>query len=245
MKESQKKMIADVRELFPAPREEKIAQAARASRQSFLQGEAGRSLSRAEFLIWQVSYIRKRWWIWQFLLLLFLGGAALCQKDARYAQHLLGVLGTDFVILLIPELFKNKASDSLEIEGAAFYSLRQVYAARIFAFGLVDVFLLSLFSAVAVGAAHIGPGQLLIHFFLPLTVTGCICFRALTSRWVSSELAAVLLCLLWSAAWYMTTMYLDWQAEAGTPVWIGTLVLCIGYFLYAVQRALTVREAAA
>ena len=236
------KRDTDMRDLFFVPREERIAQAVEISRRCFLEGETHRTLSRTEFFLWQISYVQKRWWAAQFFLLLFLGGALLSAGDGRYAPHLLGVLGTDFVILLIPELFKNKASAAVEIEGAAYYSLRQIYAARILAFGLADIFLLALFGAVAVWGAHMDPGGLLVHFFLPLTVTGCICFRVLTSRRISSEPIAILLCLLWSAVWYMTTLYLDWQEKVGMPVWAMVFLLCCGYLWYAVQRALTARE---
>ena len=209
------KRDTDMRELFLVPREERIAQAVEISRRRFLEGETHRTLSRTEFFLWQISYVQKRWWAAQFFLLLFLGGALLSAGDGRYAPHLLGVLGTDFVILLIPELFKNKASAAVEIEGAAYYSL---------------------------WGAHMDPGGLLVHFFLPLTVTGCICFRVLTSRRISSEPIAILLCLLWSAVWYMTTLYLDWQEKVGTPVWAMVFLLCCVYLWYAVQRALTARE---
>ncbi|MDM8211473.1 RNA polymerase sigma factor [Mediterraneibacter glycyrrhizinilyticus] len=46
---------------------------------------------------------------------------------------------TLFAILIIPELWKNRANCCMEIEGSTYYALRQIYSARILLFGLADI----------------------------------------------------------------------------------------------------------
>mgnify|MGYP006990195710 CR=1 FL=1 len=45
-------------------------------------------------------------------------------------QRILGVVASLFIILIIPELWKNQTYQSMEIEATSYYSLRQIYAAR-------------------------------------------------------------------------------------------------------------------
>ena len=48
---------------------------------------------------------------------------------------------TLFAILIIPELWKNRANCCMEVEGSTYYALRQIYSARILLFGLADILL--------------------------------------------------------------------------------------------------------
>ena len=208
------------------------------SRQAFLDAEQEAVLSRAEFLIGQTVYLRKRWWIWQTVLLLGLWCLMAQNGLNDLVQSSMGILGPLFAVLMIPELWKNRASGSTEVEGAAYYSLRQVYAARIYAFGLVDAVMLTLFMALSVWSVRAALGEMLIRFILPMTVTGCICFRTLTSRYFASEYAAVAGCLFWAALWRIATLHGGLYEAISMPVWAGILLLACFYLIYAVQCAL-------
>ena len=64
------KMLEEYRKGTEAvPREEKIAQTVRLSGETFFQMEQERVLSYAEFLKTQFLVLRKRWWVYQCLLL--------------------------------------------------------------------------------------------------------------------------------------------------------------------------------
>ena len=91
----------------------------------------------------------------------------------------MGVAGALFVILLIPELWKNRNCNSMEIEAAAYYSLRQIYAARLLLFGMTDVFLLTVFCLVSSFSLQIAMAELLTQFLFPMVVAACICFGIL------------------------------------------------------------------
>lgn len=93
-------------------------------------------LSYMEFLYDQMQFIQKRWWILQGCLLavlwIFLNDAA----DIYEMQRLMGAGACLFAIFLVPEIWKNRRNQAMEIEGAAYYSLRQVCMVRILLFGL-------------------------------------------------------------------------------------------------------------
>ena len=93
-----------------------------------------------EFLYDQMQFIQKRWWILQGCLLavlwIFLNDAA----DIYEMQRLMGAGACLFAIFLVPEIWKNRRNQAMEIEGAAYYSLRQVCMARILLFGFMDLF---------------------------------------------------------------------------------------------------------
>lgn len=73
---------------------------------------------------------------------------------AYEVQRAMGTLAPLFVVLVLPELWKNRSSGALEIECTAYYSLRQIYAARMVLFGLVDLALLTLFFSAALLAGR-------------------------------------------------------------------------------------------
>lgn len=82
----------------------------------------------------------KRWWVLQFMLLVALWIALSSIHDEIYIKRSMGVAAALFVILIIPELWKNRSCECMEIEAASYYSLKQVYAARMLLFGVTDVF---------------------------------------------------------------------------------------------------------
>ena len=112
--------------------------------------ESLEQLSRAEFLYQQSQYIRKRWWILQGGLLVLLWILLAVSESGVVVQKSMGVAAPLFAVLLLPELWKNRNAQATEIEGTAFYSLRQIYAARIFLFAMADFLLLFAFFAATV-----------------------------------------------------------------------------------------------
>ena len=89
----------------------------------------------------------------------------------------------------------------MEIEEASFFSLRQVYAARMVLFAMADVLFISLFLGAASMSAEISFLEGLVQFLLPVSITACICFRILCSKRAFGEGAAMVFCLLWNGVW--------------------------------------------
>ena len=129
-------------------KESSILETIQSSEDAFIKQE-DRLMTYAEFLYQQLRYIGKRWWILQGLVLAILL-YLLNDSEGIYAQRTLGAGASLFVILVIPELWKNRRTSSMEIEGTSFYSLRQIYSARILLLGMADLLLLTLFYIAAI-----------------------------------------------------------------------------------------------
>ena len=223
--------------LHLSPDEKKIQKTVAASVETFLLAESGKGLSRRSFLYIQLRLIRKRWWLLQAVLLSALWMFLPFAEREPYIYRTLGTAGTLFIILMIPELWKNRTYQSMEIESAAYYSLRQIYAARMLLFGLADILLLSVFIGVTVSVLHVGMTEILIQFLLPMTVTACICFGTLCGRRMA-EAGTVTLCILWSSVWMFIVLNENIYTLLTVPVWLGLLVAALAYLGVLIYHAL-------
>lgn len=237
MREFEKQMEAYKKMMQPDVREEKVQETIRKSREAFFRSEETRMLSYGEFVRDQFRLIRKRWWVLQFLLLCLLGLFLVSGQGEFYIQRAMGICATLFVILIIPELWKNRTYQSMEIESAAYYSLRQIYAARMLLFGLADILLLSVFIGVTVSMLHVGMTEILIQFLLPMTVSACICFGTLCGRRMA-EAGTVTLCILWSSVWMFIVLNENIYTLLTVPVWLGLLVAALAYLGVLIYHAL-------
>lgn len=206
------------------------------SRAAFYESEAEGSLSVLEFLYQQGRYIQKRWWFMQALLLLILWGMLSLMGDAWYVKRLMGTAASLFAVLILPELWKNRNADAVEIECAAYFSLRQVYAARILLFALVDLLLLGSFTVGAVASGRFAVWDMVIQFFLPYLITCCICFRCLYSKKAGAEIFAVFLCIVWSGVWTQIMLHEKVYAAISLPMWYALLAAAAGYLFYCIYR---------
>ena len=214
--------------------EEKVLETIAVSKSAFLSGESEYILSHGEFLMAQSRLIKKRWWFLQGLLLAFVC-LFLQQVEADYLiRRALGLAGPLFVILILPELWKNRNFDAMEVECTTFYNIRSIYAARMMLFAGVDLLLLSAFFATASMFAKITLWEMLVQFVLPFNVTCCICFRTLYAKRIRSEALAMLLCILWTGIWAMLILSNAVYTIISVPIWIAALAasfLGIGYTL--------------
>ena len=152
---NQKEKIEKYREIVQVgASEEKIQETICKSKNAFFMAEQERMLSYHEFLWTQLRVVQKRWWILQFILLVVLWIALSFIHDEMYTKRSMGVATALFVILIIPELWKNRSCECMEIEAASYYSLKQVYAARMLLFGVTDILLITLFLG-KIGRAHV------------------------------------------------------------------------------------------
>ena len=200
--------------------EEKVMETITVSKTAFLSGESESTLSAGEFLLQQSKLIQKRWWFLQGLLLAFVC-LFLCHMETDYLiRRALGLAGPLFVILILPELWKNRNFDAMEVECTTYYTLRSIYAARLTLFAGVDLLLLSVFFAAASLMARITLWEMMIQFILPFNVTCCICFRTLYAKRIRSEALAMLLCILWTGVWAMLIMSNAVYSMISVPIWI-------------------------
>ena len=200
--------------------EEKIQETICKSKNAFFMAEQERMLSYHDFLWIQLRVIQKRWWVLQFIILVALWIALNSIHDEMYIKRSMGVVAALFVILIIPELWKNRSCECMEIEAVSYYSLKQVYAARMLLFGVTDIFFITLFlGAVSVGLYY-ELSELVVQFLFPLCVTACICFGILCSKRSFSETVAIVLCVIWSALWLFIVLNENIYVMVTVPIWL-------------------------
>lgn len=218
------------------PGEEKVRETIARCKNTFFVAEKEKMLPYHEFLWMQLKVMQKRWWLLQFLLLTMLWVILSSVQEELYITRSMGVTAPLFVILIIPELWKNRTYGCMEIEAVTYYSLRQVYAARMLLFGGTDVFLLTIFCGTASVGLHYDLSYLLVQFLFPLAVTACICFGILCSRRLLSETTAILLCIIWSVGWLFIVLNNEVYARVAIPVWGALLCGMILFLVFAVFR---------
>ena len=212
------------------------------SREVFFEEAEKFPASYLDFFCQQAGYIRKRWWVLQLLVLTVLWGCTCSFSGRTNLQSVMGVMAAVFAVLLIPELWKSKAARAMEVEGSTYYSLRQIYAARMLAFGIVDVGLLSVFTVAISATASIQGKEIVIYFFLPFTVACGILFSTLCSRYVVSQAGAVCASLLWMAVWTLVVTSEQIYKRISVSVWAVLFLAAVLYLIYAVKRTLTTCE---
>ena len=232
------KMLESYRaDMMIKPREERVEETIQKSGEIFLEREQERMLNYAEFLKIQFTVLRKRWWLYQCLLLTASGLVLGYMQEEYFIRRSVGVAGVLFVVLIIPEMWKNRTHLSMEVETAAYYSLRQIYAARMMLFGIADTFLLTLFCGSVSFSLGVAFKELLVQFLFPLCVTACICFGTLCSRHILQEAVAVGLCILWSGVWLLIILNEHIYTNITLPVWAflwGLALVSLFFFFYRV-----------
>ncbi len=226
------------RQMEIAAREDRIVDTIKRSREAFFEREQARMLTYWEFLWAQARAVRKRWWAFQAILLVAAGFIIPNMDHEAFVQRSMGVVGVLFVVLVIPELWRNRTNQCMEIEAASYYSLRQIYAARVLLFGIVDVFLLTVFCVGLHGRMQLAFMDLLIQLLFPMTVTACICFGLLCNKYAVNEITSILLCVVWSVIWWMITLSEEIYTAAVTPMWIGLFVAAVLFLAAVIYKAL-------
>lgn len=220
------------------PKEENIQETIRKSKEVFYAAEQNEILTYREFLWIQLKCIQKKWWLFQMLLLFALWFLLPVEQEDYYIQRSVGVIASLFVILIIPELWKSRTCQCIEIEASSYYSLRQIYAARMLLFGIVDMLLITVFCRMASITLHFTLSELLIQFLFPMVVTACICFGILCSKYSFSEVVAVSLCIIWSAIWWRIILIDRIYTIIALPIWIILFASALIFLSVTVYRTL-------
>lgn len=214
--------------------EEKIKETILLSQRAYYQSEAAAPLPWFDFLTQQGRYIQKRWWLMQALLLSVVLLLFSLSDTTAYLQKCLGVTAPLFVLLALPELWKNRAWGAVEVEGTAYYTLRQIYAARLILFVGMDFLLISAFFLGISYFWKLTLWEMLISFVLPFNVSCCICFRCLYSTKASSELFPILLCMAWTVLWGEIVLTDRLYSVISPQLWAGMLVMSAVFLIYSV-----------
>ena len=218
------------------PEEAAVERAVRRSKAAFREHEAAGSLGWTELLCRQSRFIDRRWWLLQALLLLGLWLLLSSARTEPAVRRCIGAGAPLFAVLAAPELLKNRLSRSMEIECAVRYSLRQVYAARLICFALVDLLLLSVFFTAASLTAKLRTLELLTQFLVPFNAACCLQFRTLCSKRAGTELQGILGCLVYSLLWGLTVNNERLYALLSAPAWFIMLGLSLAWLAFCIGR---------
>lgn len=194
-------------------------------------------ISYFEFLYEQSKFIKKRWWVLQGCVLFLLW---FLLKDSGAAENMgrtMGIFAASFAVLIIPEIWKNRRFSCTEIEGAAFYSLRQICAARILLFAIVDMVMITVFLVITYNTIQISAYRMITNFLLPFNVSGCICFRCLYSKWAETEYIAVLVSIVWSIIWSAIVTQDSIYNMIAESIWLGLVLLSFGYLIFCIRKS--------
>ena len=216
--------------------ESKLQKTIAVSKAEFVAEEAEQSLSSAEFLYQQSKYIKKVWWAAQAVLLFTVCLLLNQMEGALYIRRSLGIAAPLFVILILPELWKNRTYDAMEVEGTTFYTLRQVYAARLTLFAGVDLLLLTAFFIGASFFARVTVMELLIQFLLPFNVACGICFQTLYGGRNNSEAFSILLCSVWTGLWTLVVLNDAVYNAISVPVWMFLLTISFVFMGFSLRK---------
>ncbi len=215
-------------------REEHLLATIAEAKEAFFLGESTAPLSLWEFAYQQSRYIRKGWWCLQGgLLLLLLWNLPYGYVNLRRG---LGAAAPLFVVLALPELWKNRRCNAMEVESTSFYSLRQIYALRITLFALVDLLLISGFLAVLSLTLQVALWELMVQFLLPFAVSCCICLKCLYTPSIGSENFSLLLCGVWTLLWDQIVRHDAIYNAITLPVWCALLALSLVLLGWCIHR---------
>lgn len=228
------------REIFQEPdlpaREEKIQQTIQASMNQFISVLAQEPMDLWEFIYCQSRYIKKRWWLIQALLLVFLYHHISVLQEPVMIRQTLGVGAPLFIILVIPELWRNQSSHAMDIESATMYTLQQLYAARLTLFAGVDLLLLTTFCLGATTSHALTLWDILIQFILPVNVTCCICLTCLYTPRAGHQAFSLALCLAFAGLWKEIVSSENVYHAITVPAWACMLAISLAYMAFCVFR---------
>ncbi len=219
-------------------KEENILDTIEASKEIFLASELDMTLTYCEFIWMQFRLIQKKWWVLQSIILVGLLMFLSYVSDSYYVCRSMGVGASLFVILFIPELWRNRTYHAMEIEASTYYSLHQIYASRMLLFGIVDVLFVTAFCSVASISLRIALMDLMIQFLFPMAVTACICFGVLCSRRFLYQSAGIELCMIWSVLWWFVLLDERVYRLITIPVWVSLFAIAWLLLAYTVHKAI-------
>lgn len=193
-------------------------------------------LSYHQFLNIQLKQIQKRWWVLQAFLLIMICFWIHSDRDGYYVNRSLGIAGAMFIIFLVPELWKNEKNKCLEIEMSSYFSIRQIYAARICILGIVDIFMITVFGVVVHFACDQPVYSIVFQFLLPMVVTASICFKTLDGKNALNSGCAIIMCFIWVGIWWGITSIGGIYDAVIYPIWAVVLMAAIIYLIITIKQ---------
>lgn len=196
------------------------------------------------FTLEQIRFIRVRTWIMQLALMAVLVMVPFFGISETSIPPMVACLTMLSILICIPEVLKSFDTGVAELEFANRFNCAQVLASRMALFGLADIMWLS-YATIAVPAlSGCDALQMILFACIPFFLSCGGCFwivRIRPQNMVSS--CTLLVVLLIAAACLAWAVNPHWYEFISSTVWVGLLVISIGFAVYEVMR--TMRDVAA
>ena len=177
-----------------------------------------RRASYFEFLFEQFKFIKKRWWVLQGGILVLLWILLVDSDVGANTERTLGAMSVMFSVMIIPEIWKNRSFSAVEIEKTAFYSLRQICAARTLLFATVDLVMITAFFSISV-------------YTFPTRRSSDL------SKWNDMEYIAVFLSIACIFIWTLIVSTDSIYQRISMPIWGSLLIISFGYLIFCVHKS--------
>ncbi|MGN0273403.1 MAG: hypothetical protein ACI4DT_01275 [Chordicoccus sp.] len=214
---------------------EKLQELADLSVETFYREEKKKPLPRKAFVLYQFRLMKKGWMILQAVLLIGIYVLLHFLGDLDACYRLVAVLSTLLIIFFVPELWREKREHSIDLINSCYYSIEELYAAKLLIAGLYDLLILSVFFIVTLTTSHVTVYRMILHFLLPMLVTACICLVCLSAG-ISNYYITLSVCIAFSGLWYAVTSFPFLYRPISTAAWVVFLILSVVLLAVQIRR---------
>ena len=151
--------------------------------------------------------------------------------------RIMGAFSVLFSILIIPEIWKNRRFSAFEIEKASYYSLRQICAARLLLFAIVDMMMVTVFFILVFATIQIPLSSIAINFLIPFNISSGVCFHLLCKKGFDMEYVSVCLSMAFVIVWSMIVANDVIYYAIVEPLWLVLILISFGYLVFCVRKS--------
>ena len=221
-------------EISPSPDEQRIEQTIRQARAIMRKVEyTEENASFLDFFLSQFSFIRKRVWLIQFVILLF---CAFLLTGKREAASTIGVMSTLTPLIFLTwtqELSRAFLYETAEVELSTRFTLRQAVISRITMIGLFDLLSVTLIGFLTAHRFGLEMPHIFMFLFVPFLFTAFGCLFILNYFSIRSN---VYCCAGWCGLVMIVFFYLsNWE-----PKIYDTTLMLAWYTAFVLALMLTV-----
>ncbi|MGL5558121.1 MAG: hypothetical protein ACRDC3_03160 [Paraclostridium dentum] len=212
----------------PAPNPEGIQETIMQARQIVSQRDYC-DLTFWEFYFNQFSFIRKKVWIFQFIILLVCGMMLVYHQDKNQTIALISSTVPLIFLSGIGEISRAYTYGTLEIELSTQYRLNQVMISRISILGLIDILCLTILYILAGTYTSIQNYAIFLYICVPFMVTcfGCLFILNRIKDKRSNYYCFVLGMSIMTTIALVATVFPDLYIKSSMGIWTILLILSV------------------
>ena len=221
-------------EISPSPDEQRIEQTIRQARAIMRKVEyTEENASFLDFFLSQFSFIRKRVWLIQFVILLFCASLLTGKREAASTIGVMSTLTPLIFLTWTQELSRAFLYETAEVELSTRFTLRQAVISRITMIGLFDLLSVTLIGFLTAHRFGLEMPHIFMFLFVPFLFTAFGCLFILNYFSIRSN---VYCCAGWCGLVMIVFFYLsNWE-----PKIYDTTLMLAWYTAFVLALMLTV-----